>query len=247
MRLLVSVRNVAEAMAALSGGADIIDAKEPINGPLGAVSPGTLRAIATAVGTAAPVSAALGEASDDDLMARAQAAARAGATFVKVGFARMRRRRDLEDTVRTLAQTIDRLPLVLVAYQDCEAADAPSPDDLLAIAQRINAAGILIDTYDKRRAGLPALVSSWALESFVSRAQTPNRIVAVAGKLTISDIEFVRNTGADVIGLRGAACDGGRNGMVTAARVRALRHQLDHCQRSDRAAESPPLLGGSRR
>jgi len=38
MRLLVSVRDASEARAALAGGAGIIDAKEPLNGPLGAVS-----------------------------------------------------------------------------------------------------------------------------------------------------------------------------------------------------------------
>ena len=39
MRLLVSVRDAAEAHAALAGGADIIDAKEPALGPLAPVSP----------------------------------------------------------------------------------------------------------------------------------------------------------------------------------------------------------------
>jgi uncharacterized protein (UPF0264 family) len=37
-RLLVSVRNASEAISAWRGGADIIDLKEPQNGPLGAVS-----------------------------------------------------------------------------------------------------------------------------------------------------------------------------------------------------------------
>jgi len=32
----------------------------------------------------------------------------------------------------------------------------------------------------------------------------------------------MHDIGPDVIGLRGAACDGGRNGIVTSARVRAL-------------------------
>jgi uncharacterized protein (UPF0264 family) len=38
MRLLVSVANGDEAAAALAGGADIIDAKDPAAGPLGAVT-----------------------------------------------------------------------------------------------------------------------------------------------------------------------------------------------------------------
>ena len=49
MRLLVSVTSAAEASAALAGGADVIDAKDPRRGALGAVSPQTLRAILAAV------------------------------------------------------------------------------------------------------------------------------------------------------------------------------------------------------
>ena len=46
MRLLVSVRSAEEVAAALAGGADIIDAKEPARGSLGAVTATVLSAIA---------------------------------------------------------------------------------------------------------------------------------------------------------------------------------------------------------
>ncbi|MBK5187486.1 MAG: hypothetical protein JJD97_04525, partial [Gemmatimonadaceae bacterium] len=62
MRLLVSVRNAEEARTALAGGAEIIDAKEPSLGALGAVELGVLREIVQAVGRMRPVSAALGDA-----------------------------------------------------------------------------------------------------------------------------------------------------------------------------------------
>src|SRR5216110_1714211 len=61
MRLLVSVADAAEARAALGGGADIIDAKEPRHGALGAVAPEVLRTIRDAVGSRRPVSVALGD------------------------------------------------------------------------------------------------------------------------------------------------------------------------------------------
>ncbi|RZK75548.1 MAG: hypothetical protein EOO66_33700, partial [Methylobacterium sp.] len=44
-RLLVSVRDAAEAEAAIRAGADLIDAKDPENGALGALPPETVRAI----------------------------------------------------------------------------------------------------------------------------------------------------------------------------------------------------------
>ena len=47
--LLVSVRNVTEALTALEAGADVIDVKEPTRGSLGAADSATLAAIAQAV------------------------------------------------------------------------------------------------------------------------------------------------------------------------------------------------------
>ena len=226
MRLLVSVRNASEAAAALAGGADIVDAKEPLNGPLGKVSPAALASIASAVGGGAPVSAALGDIGRDDIVSAAQAATGAGATFVKVGFAGMRGRLDAAADV--LASTAASRPasLVLVAYADFETAGAPSPEEVIALADRTNAAGVLIDTCDKRGPGLTGLMTADSLRTFVIRARAACRMVAVAGSLRIEDLERIRDAGADIAGVRGAACDGGRVGVVTAARVRALRRAL---------------------
>ena len=55
MQLLVSVRSAAEVGPALSGGADIIDAKEPDRGSLGAVSPATLAEILARVPPECPL------------------------------------------------------------------------------------------------------------------------------------------------------------------------------------------------
>ena len=62
--LLVSVRSAAEALAALAGGADVIDVKEPNQGSLGAADDDTISAVVRAVAGRAPVSAALGELVD---------------------------------------------------------------------------------------------------------------------------------------------------------------------------------------
>src|SRR5688572_26078519 len=88
MRLLVSVSNASEAAAALEGGADLIDAKDPLEGPLGAVSRDQLRGIYGAVAGARPVTAALGDATDERALERAAREFTAdGASLVKVGFA----------------------------------------------------------------------------------------------------------------------------------------------------------------
>src|SRR5256886_12111882 len=74
MRLLVSVRGSVEARAAVAGGADVIDAKDPARGALGPVRRDRLAAIRRAGGAARPVSAALGDAGDDAMVAAAAGA-----------------------------------------------------------------------------------------------------------------------------------------------------------------------------
>ena len=63
-RLLVSVRSAAEAEAALTGGASVIDVKEPTRGALGRADDGAIADVVAAVAGRAPVSAALGELRD---------------------------------------------------------------------------------------------------------------------------------------------------------------------------------------
>jgi (5-formylfuran-3-yl)methyl phosphate synthase len=63
--LLVSVRDAAEAAAALEGGAAIIDVKEPRHGPLGAADPEAIAAVAQVVGSRRPWTMACGELGDD--------------------------------------------------------------------------------------------------------------------------------------------------------------------------------------
>jgi uncharacterized protein (UPF0264 family) len=59
MKLMISVRDEQGATAALAGGADIINVKNPAEGSLGAGRPETITAIVRAVQAATPVSASL--------------------------------------------------------------------------------------------------------------------------------------------------------------------------------------------
>src|ERR1700678_3944537 len=62
--LLVSVRAVEEAAAALAGGADLIDVKEPNRGSLGRADDAVIAAVVAIVAGRRPVSAAMGELRD---------------------------------------------------------------------------------------------------------------------------------------------------------------------------------------
>src|SRR5256885_8807884 len=88
MQLLISVAGPAESRAALHGGADVIDAKDPRRGALGPVSVQRLAAIRAAVAGARPLSAAVGDATSEDAVAGSVAAALSvGVAFVKLGLA----------------------------------------------------------------------------------------------------------------------------------------------------------------
>jgi len=241
MRLLVSVANREEAVAARAGGADIIDAKDPARGPLGAVSIAVLREIHAASGGTRPVTAALGDAGDERAIERAACAyAAAGAMLVKVGFAGVA---GVERATALLAAAMrgatvgsgGRCGVIAVAYADAHRVASLAPSALTEAAATVGAAGVLLDTADKDGPGLRDLLSPRALAAWVAQAHEARLLVALAGRLRVDDLGFVRDAGADIAGVRGAACEGGRTGRVTAARVRALRRLCDPARPAARA------------
>jgi (5-formylfuran-3-yl)methyl phosphate synthase len=223
MRLLVSVTGPREARAALTGGADVIDAKDPRLGALGAVRPAVLRAVRAAVGASGPVSAALGDgAGEPALERRAATAAGLGVAFVKVGFsgaATGPRARRLAAAARRGAGEVTRV--VLVAYADWPRADSPDPGAIVSVAAETGAAGVLLDTAVKP-AGLFTVLSPDAVGRWVAAAHAAGLFAGLAGSLTAWDFAMARALGADLVGVRGAACVGGRTGRVSPARVAAL-------------------------
>lgn len=223
MQLLVSVANADEAAAAAAGGADVVDAKDPSRGALGAVTPLAFARIRRVV--TAPTSAAIGDAGDDDSVERdAQAFRAAGALFVKVGFGG---NRDITRLARVLEAARRGAPgaVVAVAYADAERAGAPSHGAVLDAAARAGATGVLLDTADKTGPGVRRLMTAPALADWVRAAREARLQVAMAGQLTAADLSFVRDLGADIAGVRGAACIGGRTGRISSRLVRALRRE----------------------
>ena len=213
-RLLVSAASFDDARAALDGGAAIVDAKDPVAGPLGAVPLDVFHSIVSAVARARPVTAALGDARDEAAIeALARDFASAGASLVKVGFAGTSDIRMVATLARAAvrgAATGDRTAgVVLVAYADA-ARNAVSPAALLEVASSAGAAGVLLDTADKGGPRLTELAAPAWIAEWVRLAHRRSLAVALAGRLRAEDLPIV------------AACDGGRSGRISAARVREL-------------------------
>ena len=226
MRLLVSVANSADAATALASGADVIDAKDPLAGALGAVSADVLREIHAVVAGRCLVTAALGDATDEKSIERAaRAFAEAGAALVKVGFAGIASAARVAAFIGAAVRgaRCANSGVVAVAYADASANASLAPWAIVELAASAGVSGVLLDTADKSGPGLRELVTPVALAAWVGNAHRSGLLVALAGQLTADDVAFVCDAGADIAGVRGAACDDGRTGRVSADKVRRLK------------------------
>jgi (5-formylfuran-3-yl)methyl phosphate synthase len=229
MRLLVSVRSGEEVAAALAGGADIIDAKEPARGSLGAVTPAVLSAIAGHTPAWVPLSVALGDCNDLDELRAAMDAARPPERFapvyLKLGFAGTRSLGRITALLELAVTTANPHGIVAVGYADHGAAGTLSPEDVLGAAVTAGARGLLVDTWRKDGRALLDHLSIERLASLSVGAHCAGLLFALAGSLDGEAIARLAGL-ADIVGVRGAACQGGRSGAVNAGCVAELRRRL---------------------
>ena len=225
--LLVSVRSVDEARAALAGGAAVIDVKEPDRGPLGCADFEVCRAVRRAVPPEIPVSVALGELREWQALGRSSPALQpppppdlfAGIAYRKLGLAGAGP--DWVEAWADLRRAWGPGPSwVAVAYADWARADAPHPDSVLdAALAATDCAGVLVDTWDKTRPN--PIDASW--RPWIARARRGGRRVALAGGLDADAIARLAPLRPDLFAVRGAACRrGDRLAAVDADRVALL-------------------------
>jgi uncharacterized protein (UPF0264 family) len=235
MRLLVSVVSAREARRAVAGGADIVDVKDPRQGPLGAPSPRVVSEIVQAVAGAAPISVALGDLPDPS-----RAAALAGIAYVKAGLRGAERLDRAASVMSAIADAVGpQIAVIAATYADARVLDPPAlePASLPALVERTGIAGALVDTFVKDGRGLYGWCSEAELAELVDRTRAAGGTFGVAGQLRLGEL---RRVDADIVGVRSAVCAGGdRTGeldseLVTAA-VAELRRAPDR------------LLAGSRR
>jgi uncharacterized protein (UPF0264 family) len=240
MQLLVSVRSAEEVGSALAGGADIIDAKEPARGSLGPVDPSVLRDISRSVPPSVPLSIALGDFGDGADAAHAIGAlrlmARPAGVFVKLGLASVNTSGAAASLFRAAVEAARATPccpgVVAVAYADGTAACGLVPEQVLRPAAQAGACGILLDTLGKDGGDLFSFMPVREVKAWVGSVRAAGLIAAIAGSLRPDSLGSVREIGPSVLGVRGAACTGGRGGVVDVDRVRGLRRALDTSRRS---------------
>ena len=246
MKLMISVRDEIEAAAAASGGADIIDVKNPAEGSLGAQQPDVIKAIANAVPAGIPVSASIGDVPNlpGTVALAGLGAAMCGVSFVKVGLLGARTPQEaaslLEALARALAITDRTVGLVACAYADAALVGSLDPLHLPEAAAPF-VTGCLIDTAIKEGRGLFQCLSDAAIALFIQRCHDRGLFSALAGCLRQGDFARAEALGADVIGVRTAACAGGqRSGPVCPEKVKLLKASLAALPRTCPASSCTP-------
>jgi uncharacterized protein (UPF0264 family) len=227
-QLLVSVRDAAEAAAALAGGADWIDLKEPLAGALGPVDPTTAREVVQLVGGRCPVSAALGELTTWTNSSDRQLLDVPGIDFVKLGLAGcsdtdcwtkiwLKAQQDIRQAGRSL---------VAVAYADWQLARSPEPEEIVALARQSSCQYLLIDTFSKTSSGTLGRLGSAGLGSLLQLAQQHSLRTVVAGKIGLEELDQLPATSIDMVAIRGSACPGDRRGKVEGRLVERFRSRM---------------------
>lgn len=235
--MLVSVRSLEEARAAVEGGCTVLDVKEPTRGPLGMADPDVVRDVVRyGAGRGVVCSMALGEVvewagrrvSDWEPIA---------IDFAKLGLS------DVSDVSGTAVADGDRdwranwcglrqrlvgpRQWIAVAYADGAQCGAPEVDDVVGAAIETGCAGVLIDTWDKTGGSLTDWLPRSRLRAVRESTDEAGLLLALAGKVSLKNLSEVMGVRPDLVAVRGAVCcEGRRESHVEAKLVGRLVSEL---------------------
>jgi len=232
MRLLVSPINIEEAEAAMAGGADILDVKNPKEGSLGANFPWVIRSVAEVAAGKLPVSATIGDFDYKPGTASLAAlgAAFSGADYIKVGLLKIENQGQATDMlgniVRAVKEFDENKKLVAAAYSDHARVGSISPMDLPEVASECGADVVMVDTAIKDGKTTFEFMSEAEIGEFISAGHNLGMEVAIAGTIKFGDLELLRRVDPDIIGVRGAVCGGDRSGQIKEELVRQMKADL---------------------
>ena len=221
-RWLASVTDAREALLARDAGADVLDAKNPHAGPLGALPLAGVRDMRAALGPRALLSATTGDL--EHMPAQALACASralldAGVDVVKIA---LYPAPSLHACIDALAPLARRGALVGVLLADrlhgpCAPQHLP---ELLRAMARARWAGVVLDTADKSAGALPERMAPAQLREFIDHAHEHELLCGLAGSLRVRHIGELAPLRPDLLGFRGALCSAAlRTAGLDATRV----------------------------
>lgn len=226
MKLLVSPKNRREIVEALEGGADIIDIKNPAEGSLGANFPPLIK-YARRIIKNKELSVTIGDVPflPGTVALATLGAASCGADYIKIGLLGPKNRKQAIFLLKKAVEAAKDYDTKIIGacYADFERAETMTPLLLPQVASEAGCFGCMIDTYIKDGKRLFDFLSYDFLEKFVGEAHRKGLLSALAGSLGENDMKKIKTLGAEVVGVRGAVCLGGRNGIIKRELVAKLR------------------------
>lgn len=227
VRLLVSVRDMEEALVAAGAGADFIDLKEPADGALGALAPARIARIVSVLRQRHPgvrISATTGDlpASEaGEILSRVRRVACCGVDYVKVGlWPEPGAPAGVETLLDALAKAGPGIVPVVLADEGVDP----------ALVRRALAPGsfpaLMIDTAQKRQGSLLQRLPLAALSDFIATVRAHGTMAGLAGSLRADDVPALLALAPDFAGFRGAVTRGDRAGALDPRLVRGLRRRF---------------------
>ena len=209
------------------GGADIIDVKNPTEGPLGANFPWIIQDIVKIVPNNIETSCTIGEMPNcpGSISLAARGAATIGVNYIKVGLSGLRKKQEtinfLTNIVKSVKDYNSKIKIVITGYADAEKIGSINPLMVPKITSKVQADVAMIDTAIKDGSSLFNYLNDHQLSNFINEANKFKLITALAGSLKKEELAKVYSLGADIAGIRGAACTFGDRikGQITRERV----------------------------
>ena len=232
MMLLVSVQNMAEALEADRGGADIIDVKNLQEALVGSGHPNLVREVRERIPAHKHVSVTLGVVPNQPgtVAMAVHAATLLAATSVKVGF-RVSDYAAAREVLRESRAAIGRSDTKLIGslFADNLLFDGGlDPHLMVQLAKEGECDGFLIDTLTKDGRNLFDFMPEAVLRDMVLEAKQAGLSTALSGHLKLENLDELARINPDIVGVRGAVCSSGeRDRAVAWEAVAYFKEQLE--------------------
>ncbi len=218
--------------------------KNPKEGSLGASFPWTIKQIRTVTPKNLEVSCTIGDLPNlpGSVALTALGAASTGVNYVKASLYALKTSQDaiymMQNVVKAVKEYDSGIKVVAAGYADANRVGSVSPQLVPQIAKDAGCDLAMLDTAVKDGKTLLDFQTPAQLKAFVDETHGYGLKAALAGSLRLEHLSILCALEVDIIGLRGAACNGGDRvtGRITKENVQKIVQVIRNATQPCRAA-----------
>jgi uncharacterized protein (UPF0264 family) len=236
MQVLISPVSLEEAASILETAVDIIDVKNVNEGSLGAQFPWhTCEVVKLTAPRGIKTSATLGDLpfKPGTASLAAYGSAMCGVSYIKAGLYGLNTFEEAREMMYAVHRAVrmvgDDIDVVAAGYADYRRFDGLDTENLVKAAAAVGCDVVMVDTAIKDGSTLFDALSIGEIQQFIGQSQEAGMRVALAGSLKAEHCETLLELAPDIIGVRGAVCEGkDRKTRISAEKTErfvALFHQ----------------------